>query len=708
MKKSVLITSMLMATTLLSAQMSKQEMDKVKQNNPLVAQWTTPHQTPPFNLIKTEDYKPAMLYAIEKAKEDINAIISNTAEPTFENTIVAYEQSGKLLDRVAGLLFNMNEAFTSDELQQAAQELTPVLTQYSTDVSMNQQLFAKIKRVYDNRDFIALTTEDRMLLDKVYKGFIKNGALLTGKDKEEFKKASEELGILTLKFNQNVLNSQNSFVLNVTNKKDVEGMPQYALDEAAQEAKARKMKGYAFTLQQPSYIAVMSYCPNRDIREKMWKAYNSMANHNDTNDNKQIIKEIVNLRLKIANLLGYKSYAEYELEDKMAENPANVNAFLNDLLATSMPYAKRDLQNVQQYAKEHGFNGTLERWDFSYWSEKLQKEKYDISPELLKPYFNLEYVKNGIFTLAGKLYNLEFKENKKIPVYHKDVKAYEVYDKTSNKFMAVLYMDFFPRDNKRQGAWMTSFREQSNVNGNEIRPLIQLVTNFSKPTSKTPSLLTFDEVNTFLHEFGHCLHGIVTQCTYQSLSGTSVAHDFVEGMSQFMENYAYEKEFLDMFAVHYKTGEKIPQKYIDRIREAQQYNAGWLSIRQLFFGILDMTWHSIETPFNGDVISVEKIASNKAELMPMIDGCCMSTQFSHIFGGGYAAGYYGYKWSEVIAADAYAAFSEQGIFNPSVSSSFRKNVLSRGGTKKPMELYKAFRGHEPTNEAFLKQQGFTK
>ena len=697
-----------MATTLLLAQMSKQEMEQVRTTNPLVMKWNTPHQTPPFDLIKVEHYKPAMLYAIELAKEDINKIISSTAEPTFDNTIVAYERSGKLLDRVSALLFNMNEAFTSEQMQQVTQEITPILTKYSSEVSMNSQLFAKIKMVYDNRDFIKLTTEDRMLLDKVYKGFIRNGALLTGQAKEEFKKATEELSVLSLKFNQNVLNDQNAFVLNITNKKDVVGMPAYALEAAQVEAKSRGMKGYAFTLDQPSYVAVISYCPNREIREKIWKAYNSMGNHGDTNDNKQIVKDIANLRLKIANLLGYKSYAEYELEDKMAENPQKVNSFLEDLLQTSMPYAKQDLKAVQDYANAHGFSGNLNRWDFSFYSEKLQKEKYDISPELLKPYFNLEYVKNGIFELASKLYNLEFRENKQIPVYHNDVQVYEVYDKTTNKFMAVLYMDYFPRANKRQGAWMTSFREQSKAGSTDTRPLIQLVTNFSKPTSKTPSLLTFDEVTTFLHEFGHCLHGIVSNCTYQSLSGTSVAHDFVEGMSQFMENYAYEKEFLDMFAVHYKTGEKIPQKYIDRIREAQQYNAGWLSIRQLFFGILDMRWHSIEQAFNGDVLEIEKTASSKAELMQMIDGCQMSTQFSHIFAGGYAAGYYGYKWSEVIAADAYDEFKTKGIFNPATSASFKNNILSRGGTKKPMELYKAFRGHEPTNDAFLKQQGFTK
>lgn len=708
MKKNIFLVITLLITFVLSAQMTKEEMENIKSTNPLVMQWLTPYQTPPFNLIKTEHYRPAMLYAIEKAKQDIDAIVGNTKPPTFENTIVAYEQSGRLLDRVSGVLFNLNEACTDENMQQICQDLSPILTQYANDVNMNAQLFARVKMVYDQRDDLKLTTEDRTLLDKVYKGFIQNGALLKGKDKEEYRKATEELGILTLKFNQNALKDNNSFFLNVTDKKDLEGMPQYALESAKQEAQNRKMKGYVFTLDYPSYSAFITYCPNRELREKMWKAYNSIGNHNDTNDNKQVLKDIANLRLKIANLLGYKSFAEYQLEDKMAAKPEAVNKFLDDLVDISMPFAKKDLQAVQDYASAHGFTDKLNRWDFSYWSEKLQKEKYDISPELLKPYFNLEYVKNGIFTLAGKLYDLEFRENKEISTYHPDVTVYEVWEKKSNRFMAVLYMDFFPRESKRNGAWMTSFREESKVNNQEIRPLVQLVCNFSKPTKKTPSLLTFDEVTTFLHEFGHCLHGILTECTYQSLSGTNVAHDFVEGMSQFMENYAYEKEFLDLFAVHYKTGDKIPQEYIDKIRAAQQYNAGWLSIRQLFFGELDMEWHSMEKPYEGDVIAVEEIASKKAELMPMIQGCCMSTQFSHIFGGGYAAGYYGYKWSEVIAADAWAAFKEKGIFNPEVSSSFRKNILARGGSKNPMELYKAFRGKEPTNEAFLKQQGFIK
>jgi len=708
MKKHIFSVLTLLIFFSLSAQMTKEEMENVKNTNPLVMQWLTLYQTPPFNLIKTEHYKPAMLYAIEKAKQDINAIINDTQTPTFENTIVAYEQSGRLLDRVSGVLFNLNEACTNEQIQQICQELSPMLTQYANDVSMNQQLFEKIKIIYDQRDDLKLTTEDRTLLDKVYKEFIQNGALLTGKNKEEYRKATEELSILTLKFNQNVLKDNNSFYLNITDKKDVEAMPQYALDMAKQEAQSRKMKGWVFTLDYPSYSAFITYCPNRELREKMWRAFNSIANHNDTNDNKQVLKDITNLRLKIANLLGYKSFAEYQLEDKMVENPTNVNKFLEDLIVTSMPFAKLDLQAVQDYATQHGFNDRLCRWDFSYWSEKLQHEKYNISPELLKPYFNLDYVKNGIFTLADKLYSLEFRENNQIQKYHPDVMVYEVWEKKSNRFMAILYLDFFPRESKRNGAWMTSFREESKANGKEIRPLIQLVCNFSKPTKKAPSLLSFDELTTFLHEFGHCLHGILTECTYQSLSGTSVAHDFVELMSQFMENFAYEKEFLDLFALHYKTGEKIPQEYIDKIRSAQQYNAGWLSIRQLFFGELDMAWHSLYKSYTGEVVDMEKIASEKAELMPMAEGCCMSTQFSHIFAGGYAAGYYGYKWSEVLAADAWEAFKEKGIFNPEVSSSFRKNILSKGGSKKPMELYKAFRGKEPTNEAFLKQQGFIK
>ena len=453
----------------------------------------------------------------------------------------------------------------------------------------------------------------------------------------------------------------------------------------------------------------MQYADNRDLREKMWRASAFEANNNNDKDNKEIARKIANLRLRMAQLLGYSSYAEYALEERMAQNPQTVNKFINDLFEASMPFAEKEMKEVQDYANAHGFVGQIQRWDFSYWSEKLKNDKYAMDPSMFKPYFKLENVKKGVFDLADRLYNIEFRENNQIEKYHPDVTVYEVYDKADGKLLAVLYMDFFPRESKRSGAWMTAFREQYiDENGNDVRPLIQLVCNFTKPTSKEPSLLTFDEVNTFLHEFGHCLHGIFASGTYQSISGTSVYRDFVELPSQIMENFATEKEFLDMFAVHYKTGEKIPQELIDKLIASQRYLAGYMSVRQLSFGMIDMAWHTITSPYTGDVIAMEKNAIAKTELMPVVENSVMTTSFGHIFAGGYAAGYYGYKWAEVLDADAFAAFKEKGIFNREVSTSFRKNILSQGGKKHPMELYKAFRGHEPTNEALLRRCGFIK
>ncbi len=459
----------------------------------------------------------------------------------------------------------------------------------------------------------------------------------------------------------------------------------------------------------PSFSPFMQYADNRDLREKMWRASAFEANNNNDKDNKEIARKIANLRLRMAQLLGYSSYAEYALEERMAQNPQTVNKFINDLFEASMPFAEKEMKEVQDYANAHGFVGQIQRWDFSYWSEKLKNDKYAMDPNMFKPYFKLENVKKGVFDLADRLYNIEFRENNQIEKYHPDVTVYEVYDKADGKFLAVLYMDFFPRESKRSGAWMTAFREQYiDENGNDVRPLIQLVCNFTKPTSKEPSLLTFDEVNTFLHEFGHCLHGIFASGTYQSISGTSVYRDFVELPSQIMENFATEKEFLDMFAVHYKTGEKIPQELIDKLIASQRYLAGYMSVRQLSFGMIDMAWHTITSPYTGDVIAMEKNAIAKTELMPVVENSVMTTSFGHIFAGGYAAGYYGYKWAEVLDADAFAAFKEKGIFNREVSTSFRKNILSQGGKKHPMELYKAFRGHEPTNEALLRRCGFIK
>ena len=709
MKKTLISLAMAMTTTLLMGQMTPQEAAKIEVENPLVKEWNTPFQTPPFNSIKTEHYKPAMLYAIEQAKQEVNAIIVNRARPDFENTIVALERAGGLLNRISGVFFNINECMTSDQLQQIYMEIIPDLTAYGNDVSMNPLLFAKVKEVYDQRDDIALTTEQRMLLEKTYKSFIRSGALLEGAAKEEYRKVSEELSMLTNQYQMNVLAEQNAFFLNITNKKDLAGLPDYVIAAAREEAKARKQKGWTFTLQYPSFSPFMQYADNRDLREKMWRASAFEANNNNDKDNKEIARKIANLRLRMAQLLGYSSYAEYALEERMAQNPQTVNKFINDLFEASMPFAEKEVKEVQDYANAHGFVGQIQRWDFSYWSEKLKNDKYAMDPSMFKPYFKLENVKKGVFDLADRLYNIEFRENKQIEKYHPDVTVYEVYDKADGKFLAVLYMDFFPRESKRSGAWMTAFREQYiDENGNDVRPLIQLVCNFTKPTSKEPSLLTFDEVNTFLHEFGHCLHGIFASGTYQSISGTSVYRDFVELPSQIMENFATEKEFLDMFAVHYKTGEKIPQELIDKLIASQRYLAGYMSVRQLSFGMIDMAWHTITSPYTGDVIAMEKNAIAKTELMPVVENSVMTTSFGHIFAGGYAAGYYGYKWAEVLDADAFAAFKEKGIFNREVSTSFRKNILSQGGKKHPMELYKAFRGHEPTNEALLRRCGFIK
>lgn len=710
MRKVTLFTLLMTAvTTMLMAQLSPQEAAQIKANNPLIKPWNTPYQTPPFNSIKTEDYKPAILFALDEAKKDVNQIISNPEKPSFENTIIALEKSGSLLNRILSVFFNLNEAHTSEAFQKIAEEITPELTKYSNDMNMNPELFARVKEVYDSRDDIPMTLEQRTLLDKTYKGFIKNGALLKGNDKDEYRKISEELSLLSLKYNRNNLAETNAYFLHITKKNDLKGLPQYAIDAAKETAKQRKMKGWVFTLHYPSYIPFITYAENRELRKEIWMASNLKGNNNNENDNKENVLRIANLRLRMAQLMGYKSYSEYVLVDRMAENPAKVMKFIDDLLKSSMPYAKNDLKQITEYAKQNGFTESeLQRWDFSYWSEKLKNEKYSISPEMTKPYFKLENVKQGIFTLADKLYNLEFKENTSIEKYHPEVVVYEVKDKKTDKFMGVIYMDFFPRESKRSGAWMTSFREQYVENGKDVRPLIQMVCNFTKPTAKEPSLLTFDEYNTFLHEFGHVLHGLLSECNYTSVSGTSVYRDFVELPSQILENWATEKEFLDQFAVHYKTGEKIPADLVQKIKDSENFLQGYMSVRQLFLGLVDMGWHTIESPISGNVADIERANTAHAELLPVVPGSIMSTQFGHIFSGGYASGYYGYKWAEVLDADAYSVFKEKGIFNKEVAESFRKNILSQGGKKHPMELYKAFRGQEPTNKALLIRSGFVK
>lgn len=676
-------------------------------SNPLLSKFDTPYQTPPFDKIKHEHYKPALDSAISMARHEIDAIVNNPAKPTFENTIEALDRSGKLLANVSNILFNLNEAETDSVLQQIVIEASPKLTDFSNDINLNPDLFKRVKAVWENRDSLKLTPEQMTLLDKTYKGFVRNGANLSESDKEKYRAITRELSELTVKFNQNVLAETTSYKLHITNEADLAGLPQSLIDAAAYTAKQKGLKGWVITLDYPMYGPFMKYADNRELRKQLYMAYGSRCFKGDEYDNQKIAQRIANLRLELANLLGYPNYATFVLENRMAETPERVNEFLNQLIEASLPAARDEVKEVEEFARRQGFKGKLERWDWSYYSEKLKNAKYSYNEEEIKPYFQLEKVIDGVFLLANKLYGLTFSPNASIPVYHPDVKAYEVYD-GSGRFMAVLFLDFFPRESKSGGAWMTSFRSQYRENGKDVRPLISIVTNFTKPTDKQPSLLTFYEFSTFLHEFGHALHGMLSDCSYSSLSGTSVYRDFVELPSQIMENFAVEKEYLDQFAVHYQTGEKIPQELVQKIIDSRNFQAGYFSLRQLGFGILDMAWHTITKPVNEDVDSFEKRILNPLDVLPPVKGTNMSVTFGHIFEGGYAAGYYGYKWAEVLDADAFEVFKEKGIFNREVAQSFRENILSKGGSEHPMNLYKRFRGQEPTIDALLKRSGLKK
>lgn len=675
--------------------------------NPLLSKFDTPYQTPPFDKIKHEHYMPALDSAISVARHEIDAIVNNTEEPTFENTIEALDHSGKLLADVSNILFNLNEAETDSVLQQIVIEASPKLTDFSNDINLNPELFKRVKAVWEKRDSLTLTVEQQMLLDKTYKGFVRNGANLSETDKEKYRAISRELSELTVKFNQNVLAETNSYKLHITNEADLAGLPQSLIDAAAYTAKQKGLEGWVITLDYPMYGPFMKYADNRELRKQLYMAYGNRCFKGNEYDNQKIAQRIANLRLELANLLGYPNFATFVLENRMAETPERVNQFLDQLVAASLPAAREEVKEVEEFARQQGFKGKLERWDWSYYSEKLKNAKYSYNEEELKPYFQLEKVIDGVFLLANKLYGLTFLPNGKIPVYHPDVKAYEVYD-GSGRFMSVLYLDFFPREGKSGGAWMTSFRSQYREDGKDIRPIVSIVTNFTKPTDKQPSLLTFYEFSTFLHEFGHALHGMLTDCNYSSLSGTSVYRDFVELPSQIMENFAVEKEYLDLFAVHYQTGEKIPQELVQKIIDSRNFQAGYFSLRQLGFGILDMAWHTITKPVTEDVDSFEKKILNPLDVLPPVKGTNMSVTFGHIFEGGYAAGYYGYKWAEVLDADAFELFKEKGIFNREVAQSFRENILSRGGSEHPMTLYKRFRGQEPTIDALLKRSGLKK
>ena len=671
--------------------------------NPLLVESTAPHGAPQFTQITNEHYKPAFEQAVREARADIAPIVGNAQAPTFANTIEALEFSGRRLDRISNIFFNLNEAHTNDTMQALALELSPMLTEFSNDVSLDPKLFARVKAVYDRRESLGLNAEQRRLLEKTYKGFARSGAALSDGDKKIYRELTARLSELSLQFNQNSLAATNAFTLHVTDPAVVGELPDFVREGMAAEAKERGLGGWVVTLQIPSMVPFMTYSSNRALKEKLWRAYNTRCVGGEF-DNSAIVEEIADKRLQLAGLLGYETYADYVLEERMAESSPTVNAFLAELLDRAVEAARRDVETVAGYARAQGFDAELMPWDFGYYSEKLKHERYELSEELTKPYFQLENVRRGMFELANRLYGITLRENPEIPVYHPDVKAYEVFD-ADGSFLAVLYMDFFPRASKRGGAWMTEFRQQGVENGVETRPLISVVYNFTKPTDSLPSLLTFDEVTTMLHEFGHALHGIFAAGTYPSLTGTAVYRDFVELPSQIMENWAYEKEFLDLFAVDYRTGEKMPAELIRRILDAKNYLAAYSHIRQVAYGLCDMAWHSISEPVKMPVVDFEKKAIARAQVLPYVDGQCTSTSFGHIFSGGYAAGYYSYKWAEVLEADAFSLFKEKGIFDRETAASFRENILSKGGSEHPMKLYVRFRGHKPDTQALFDKMG---
>lgn len=683
-------------------------MTTIQAQNPFFSAYKTPYDTPPFNKIKNEHYEPAIEKGIAEHQAEINKIVMIRTVPTFENTIVPLEESGKLLSRVTSVFFNLLSSESNDEMMEIAQRIQPKLSEHSNSITLNEGLFQKVKAVYDKRLESNLTPEQIRLVEKTYRGFENSGATLVGKDRDTYKELSTKLSQLTLDFGQNALKESNKFEMLLTDEADLAGLPQMVKDAAAAKAKAKGKEGYIFDLSAPSYIAFMKYSTRRDLRQKLYMAYNTKCVAGGEFDNQENVKEIAKTRMQIANLLGYPDYATYTLRNKMAKDKEHVYGLLDDLFSAYAQAAREDVKMVEGFAV--GMEGkaiNLQPWDWSFYSEKLKDAKYSVSDELVRPYFELENVKKGVFGLATDLYGITFKKNTKIQVYHPEVEAFDVLDENGN-FLAVLYTDFHPREGKRQGAWMSEFKGQYVEKGKDSRPFVTIVMNFTRPTETEPALLTFDEVETFLHEFGHALHGMLTKCTYETLSGTNVLHDFVELPSQIMENWLTEKEYLDKFAVHYKTGEKIPADLVKKLVDAANYNAGYLCYRQLSFGYLDMAWHTLEQPYTGDVISFERKAMDKTALLPVVEGTNMSTSFSHIFAGGYAAGYYGYKWAEVLDADAFALFKQTGIFNKDTARSFRENILEKGNTEEPMTLYVKFRGQEPTVNALLERNGIKK
>lgn len=672
--------------------------------NPLLENFNTPFETPPFDKIKTEDFLPAIKAAITLAKTDIQKIKSEPI-PDFENTIVALDHAGDRLSLISSIFFNLNSAETNDEIQALAREISPLLTAHSNDILLDADLFEQIKQVYAQKDQLNLSEEQSTLLEKTYKGFVRNGANLSEDQKENLRKIDQELSQLGLKFGENVLAETNKYSLVIDNESQLSGLPEAIKEAAAQLADEKDLKGkWVFTLAFPSYIPFMTYADNRALRKELFLAYNTKACKDDELDNKQSIKDMLKLKNQRAQLLGYESYANFVLEERMAKSGTAVLDFLNNLLEKAKPKAIEEVKELEAYAKSLDGIDKLEKWDFAYYSEKLKKEKYEVDDELLRPYFKLEHVIKGVFTTANKLFGLTFIENKNIPVYHQEVTAYEVKDENGNH-VAVFYADYFPRAGKRNGAWMTSYRGQKIIAGKDQRPHVSIVCNFTKPTKTKPSLLTFNEVTTLFHEFGHALHGMLAKGTYESLSGTSVYWDFVELPSQIFENWCYEKACLDLFASHYETGETIPSSLIEKIKNASNFQQGYQTVRQISFGLLDMAYHSTDPSLISDIPTFEKEQMKKTALLPDTEGTMMSTSFSHIFQGGYAAGYYSYKWAEILDADAFELFLEKGIFDSNTAKSFQKHILSAGGSVHPSILYKRFRGRDPKPDALLKRAG---
>jgi peptidyl-dipeptidase Dcp len=675
--------------------------------NPLLYKYETPFETVPFDQIKSEHFLPALQEAIKKGKEEIELIKNNSEKPTFSNVCEAMEHAGELVGKVASVFYNLHSAESNDDLQSIAKEFSPLITEYSNDIQLDEKLFERIKEIYEQRNSLNLNNEEMRLLEKQYKGFARNGALLNEKQKEELRAIDRELSELGLHFGDNVLKETNDFLMILETEEELKGLPESAKEAAKHLAEEKGEPGkYAVNLDYPSFVPFMTYAENRELREKLYRTFSSKAFKGNEYDNQEIVKKIATLRHKRANLLGYATHADFVLEERMAEKPQKVTEFLDNLLDKARPIATKEMDELKTFAAEKGGLKPEEfmPWDYSFWAEKLKMEKFHFDAEELKPYFQLEKVVDGVFTVAKKLFGITFKERRDIPVYHQDVKAYEVSDE-QGRHVGVFYADFFPRSGKRAGAWMTSYRDQHIVNGQDLRPHVSIVCNFTKPTPTKPSLLTFGEVTTLFHEFGHSLHGLLSKCTYESLAGTSVYWDFVELPSQILENWAYEKECLDLFAEHYETGEKIPEHLIEKIKATSNFHEGRQTIRQLAFGLLDMAWHGKDPSDIADVGTFEKEAMAPCELLPTINQANMSVSFSHIFRGGYSAGYYSYKWAEVLDADAFEAFKENGIFDKETANKFKENILEKGGSEHPMELYIAFRGQEPRPDALLKRAG---